>query len=51
LKSSGGLNLAHGLINPRTPSIRCQDGADGIVRRIPHLFVGLQEALGATFRA
>jgi hypothetical protein len=47
LKSGGGLNLAHGLINPRAPSTRRQDRLDCIVSRVPHLFVGLQKALAS----
>jgi hypothetical protein len=47
LKSGGGPNLAYGLIDPCTPSTRCNDRANGIVRRVPHLFVGLHKAIAS----
>jgi hypothetical protein len=48
LKSGSGLNLSHGFINPRSPSTRCRDRLECIVRRIPRLLVGLQKG-GAFF--
>jgi hypothetical protein len=45
LKSGGGLNLPLGLVDPRVPSFRRHERAECIVRRIPHLLVGLERPL------
>src|SRR5580704_6124730 len=47
LKSGGGLNLPLGLVDPRVPSFRRHERAECIVRRIPHLLVGIEKALAS----